>query len=309
MREATFGHDVRSGTGVFHEGERAVQRRAGVDAKAARLGPRMIQETLSEDFASFLGGRPFVVVGSVDADGRAWASLLYGPPGFVATPTPGTVRIAALPAEADPLLLALRAGPAPLGMLAIEPASRSRIRVNGTAVLSPQGIVLSVQEVFGNCPKYIHRRAPVALLNGGRSGTEVRRAEVLDAAALALVRAADTFFVATRHPVRGADASHRGGPPGFVAADEDGRRLTFPDYQGNNMFQSLGNLSVDDAVGLLFVDWDTGSTLQLSGRGTVVWDAQRIAAWPGAQRLVDVEIEQVIEHEAAFPVRWEPVEA
>jgi hypothetical protein len=49
-------------------------------------------------------------------------------------------------------------------------------------------------------------------------------------------------------------------------------RLAFPDYSGNRMFQTLGNLAVNPRAGLLFVDWETGSTLQLTGRAQIIWD-------------------------------------
>ena len=68
------------------------------------------------------------------------------------------------------------------------------------------------------------------------------------------------------------------------------------------MFQTLGNIAVDPRVGLLFPDWETGSVLQLTGRAHIVWDEEQIAAWPGAERLVDVEIVAVKEHERAIPL-------
>ena len=88
-----------------------------------------------------------------------------------------------------------------------------------------------------------------------------------------LIESNDTFFIASAHPERGADASHRGGQPGFVEIDSSGRRVRFPDYSGNNMFQTLGNLTVDSHAGLLFLDWDSGDAIRLSGRAEIVWSA------------------------------------
>ena len=84
-------------------------------------------------------------------------------------------------------------------------------------------------------------------------------------------RGADTFFLGTTNPERGSDTSHRGGAPGFVRVDGD--RLWWPDYPGNNLFNSFGNLAVDPEAALLFFDFDTGRTLQLSGTAEVDWDA------------------------------------
>ena len=72
------------------------------------------------------------------------------------------------------------------------------------------------------------------------------RSSSLSAAQRARIGAADTFFIASAHPEGGADASHRGGRPGFVRVTGQ-RSLAFPDYPGNNMFNTLGNLTADQA--------------------------------------------------------------
>ena len=74
------------------------------------------------------------------------------------------------------------------------------------------------------------------------------------------------------------------------------------------MFQTLGNLEVDPHAGLLFVDWERGDTLQLSGRATVIWDPVQVAVWPRAERLVEVTIDAAQYHRRALPLRWELIE-
>jgi predicted pyridoxine 5'-phosphate oxidase superfamily flavin-nucleotide-binding protein len=99
----------------------------------------------------------------------------------------------------------------------------------------------------------------------------------LTAAAQDLVAAADTFFLGTTHPTRGNDASHRGGPPGFVEVTSP-TTVSWPDFPGNNMFNSLGNLAVDDEAALLFTDYTTGATVQMSGTAALQWtsDGRRV---------------------------------
>jgi predicted pyridoxine 5'-phosphate oxidase superfamily flavin-nucleotide-binding protein len=294
--------------GVFHAGEEAVQRRAGVFEQAARLGPRMVRPELDDDLARFLAAQPFVVVASLTADGSVWCSMLIGPPGFARAVAPGRVVIAATPDAGHPLGGLPTGERTPVGLLVLDPTTRGRIRINGTARRVDGGIEIAVREAFGNCPKHIQRREPVAVDPDRRPGRPVV-SEALDAGQRRLILEADTLFVASRHPERGADASHRGGCPGFVVPSDDGRGLTFPDYAGNAMFQTLGNLTVDPAVGLLVVDWDDGRALHLTGRATVVWDDPRLADWPGAQRLVDVEIVRVVDRPGASPLTWRLVEA
>jgi len=160
-----------------------------------------------------------------------------------------------------------------VGLLAIEFATRRRFRVNGTLTGVADGLRIEVDQAFGNCPKYIHPR-PLPPSSTGDTGTAPQIADTLDEADAAMITAADTFFLATIHPDRGADASHRGGPAGFVRVD--GGQLWWPDYPGNNMFNSFGNLAVDPTAALLFVDFASGRTLQVSGTAVIEWDGSKL---------------------------------
>jgi predicted pyridoxine 5'-phosphate oxidase superfamily flavin-nucleotide-binding protein len=252
----------------FHDGELAVQERAGVRAQAARLGGAMLAvPDLNGGISNFLADRDFAVITARDVDGRLWVSPLFAAPGFLQAHD-RTLRVGATPGSGDPLH-GLPAGQ-PVGMLAIEFAIRRRVRVNGTLIRSdPDGMELFVDQAFGNCPKYIHPRHldPVERAGGAE------RLDHLTAEHVALITHADTFFLGTVHPTRGADASHRGGPAGFVRV-EDGA-LWWPDYPGNNMFNSFGNIEVDPTAALLFIDFDSGARLHVSGTAAVEWDVGR----------------------------------
>ena len=291
---------------LFHDGERAVQRRAGVERVAAQVG-RSIMSFVPAGFGAFLSRQPFVVVASQDQQGRVWASLIAGRVGFVRALDDRQILLAGLPAPGDPLEGALERPPARIGVLAIEFGTRQRIRLNGAAQRTGEGVLLTASEAFGNCSKYIQRRLPAGQLTGPAAPAH-RESAALDARQTALVRRADTFFIASAHPKHGADASHRGGRPGFVEAAAGGRRLAFPDYSGNRMFQTLGNLTVNPRAGLLFLDWETGSALQLSGRAQIVWDAQALRSRPGAERLLEVSLDAVHEYERAMPASWSLIE-
>src|SRR5262249_43471248 len=149
-------------------------------------------------------------------------------------------------------------------------------------------------------------RAPEAGAEPGPGGAAML-SPALTAAQRRAVEGADTLFVASIHEGTGADASHRGGQPGFVRVLDE-RRLRIPDYAGNNMFQTLGNIAADPRVGLLFVDWASGTTLQLSGRARILWDRGDYAGMSGAERAVEVEIDQVVEIAGRGPLGWRFVE-
>jgi predicted pyridoxine 5'-phosphate oxidase superfamily flavin-nucleotide-binding protein len=290
---------------LFHEGELAVQRRAGVTDVARRVGEGSIEHELAPEVTAFLTHQLFLFCATRTPDGAVWASLLVGPPGFAHGIDAGHLLLATRPAAGDPLALALAPGPAPLGILALEAATRTRVRVNGTATQTEGGIVVEVHEAFGNCTKYIGARVPVELLADGMVDSSRRSSDRLDAEQTELVRAADTAFVASVHGERGADASHRGGRPGFLEVADDGRRVLLPDYSGNRMFQTLGNLTVDPRIGILIVDWETGRTLQLSGRAEILWEGPEVERRPKADRVISIEVQAVADQVRALPIRFE----
>ncbi|ALK34532.1 Pyridoxamine 5'-phosphate oxidase family protein [Burkholderia plantarii] len=301
-----------AGASPFHAGELAVQRRAGVAEHADVAGRIGIRGFMPEQHRTFFAQLPWFIVGGVDAGGQPWATLRAGEPGFVAAPDPVTLRVAGGALRDDPLADAWRPG-APFGGLGIELPTRRRNRVNGT-VAALDGAVLSVAvtQSFGNCPKYIQRRAPEPVAPAWPA-VPLRRASALDEADRALIARADTFFVASAnldpdaHHARGVDVSHRGGLPGFVRVD-DARTLTVPDYSGNRYFNTLGNFVSNPRAGLLFVDFESGDLLYVAARAEIVWDGPDLAAFEGAQRLVRFRLSEVRRSEAALPFRWSAAE-
>jgi hypothetical protein len=144
--------------------------------------------------------------------------------------------------------------------------TRRRIRINGRLQALNGAILIHVDQAYSNCPKYIQRREPEQEPTG-TSPRLVGRAFSLLPHQRDWIRRADTFFIATLVPDEGADASHRGGMPGFVKVEN--QELSWPDYPGNAMFNSLGNIVKYPRAGILVPDFETGSTLQITGRATI----------------------------------------
>jgi hypothetical protein len=106
----------------------------------------------------------------------------------------------------------------------------------------------------------------------------------------------------------GYDVSHRGGRPGFVCVGGAGRSLIWPDYTGNALFNTLGNLMLKPEAALVFADFDSGDLLHVNGRATIRWDGAALAAVPGAERLLRLEVESVLLRPAVWPLRWRLLE-
>ncbi len=302
---------------VFHEGEARAQERFGLRERIDQIGRHMIRSAMPDEHRDLFEALPTLVVGSLDATGRPWASILFGRPGFARSPDPRKLRVDARPVPGDPLAEHLAVG-LPVGLLGIQPETRRRNRLNGRVVdADADGFTVGVEQSFGNCPKYIQAREPhfTAEPTTYRTAEPVQQeGSVFSASAAALARRADTFFIASaaadaatsRHAAHGVDVSHRGGRPGFVSVGEaDGHTvLTVPDFQGNYMFNTLGNLIMRPQAGLLFVDFEGGDVLGLTADVQIVWDGPDVDTFPGAERLLRLRVVRGWSVAAALPLGW-----
>jgi predicted pyridoxine 5'-phosphate oxidase superfamily flavin-nucleotide-binding protein len=280
---------------VFHAGERAAQARAGVSPPGVG-----IRDWMPDQHRLFFAALPFALVATVDGEGAPVATVLTGPPGFIASPDDRTLWIDAVPDRTDPAAAWFVPG-APIGLLGIDLATRRRNRANGViASVTDRALVVAVAESFGNCPQYIHVRA---LREAPASAAEAERMDRLDTSARQAIELAATLFVATSGGDEGVDISHRGGKPGFVRVDGD--VLTIPDFAGNRYFNTLGNLVLDPRAALLIPDFATGDILHVQGRTEIAWDVPERERLEGAERLWRVHVTKVWRRRGALPLRWD----
>ncbi len=303
MKTARKGaHTMNS---VYHPGELKVQTRAGVVEAAKSVGS-MIYPLIAHVFVNFIHSQPMVILGSVDGHGMVWSSILCGWPGFMKVKDEQTLKIDARPDESDPLHATLRDG-SELGLLVIDLATRRRLRLNGSVTIEADGFSVRTRQVYANCPKYIQTRESEFQDDISPSSRIARQSQLLGVELHQRIGRADTFFIASYHPLGGADASHRGGFPGFVQVVDE-QTVIWPDYNGNNMFNTLGNIVENPNCGMLFLDFEQGGTIQLSGTADIIWDKERVLLFPGAERIIEFKISRVIETENAIPLRWKFVE-
>lgn len=270
------------------------------------VGKRAIRNHMLGQHREFFAQLPFIIAGSVDQHGDAWATLLAGKPGFMVAPTPYVLDIDARADPRDPASEGLQEGNA-IGLLGIELHTRRRNRLNGVLRDSPAGTLrVWVDQSFGNCPQYIQRRDSELVREPDAPFTgSVETGTTIDPPARKIIDAADTFFVASyadREDRRQVDVSHRGGPAGFVHIGDDGV-LTIPDFSGNLFFSTLGNILLNGRAGLLFIDFETGDVLQMTGDAHVILDSPEIARFPGAERLWTFQARHVVRRPAALPLR------
>jgi predicted pyridoxine 5'-phosphate oxidase superfamily flavin-nucleotide-binding protein len=277
----------------FHSGELMVQERAGEAAIAQRNGAAISKKVMS-------GARPFltqqqmIVLSSSDNESAMWASIVFGRQGFLSSEDGTSLAIdlnRALVDPGDPLWANIRRQKR-LGSLVIELASRRRIRINGAARLDENfHLRIDVEESFPACPKYITRRhVRVASFETQEADGAPKSGTELSESLFATFGSADTMFVATRSDEGGYDVSHRGGSPGFLKVTGP-LTIQWPEYPGNSMFNTLGNLVHNPEAGLAIPDFERGRVLQLTGRAITVWDQSDPASITGGtHRFVEMTV-------------------
>lgn len=116
--------------------------------------------------------------------------------------------------------------------------------------------------------------------------------DVMDEDARQFIARMDMFFIATADEFGFPNCSYKGGDPGFVRIVDE-RTIAFPNYDGNGMYLSMGNLRKNPHVGMLFIDWENQWRLRFNGVASIVEDDPLMAAYPEAQFIVRVRAREV----------------
>lgn len=292
----------------YHEGELFVQDRTDQRDTGLKNGS-VIADRIVKGALRFIEQQPFIVTGTTDDSGRVWASVIAGRPGFMSA-SEQSIEIdltQTLPNPLDPFWKNIEVNPE-IGTLIMELTRRRRLRVNGpVSRLDDNRLRLEVSESYPNCPKYIQRRSVSVNIDRdpGTPAPVSRSGSALSPEQASWITEADTMFVASAHPERGVDASHRGGTAGFIRVIDE-RTLRIPDYAGNSMFNTLGNFVANPQAGLLFIDFRGSRTLQLVGKPTILWDLDvPDHETGGTRRYWEFEIEESIETENGVAPIWE----
>ncbi|EON99787.1 putative oxidoreductase fad-binding domain-containing protein [Phaeoacremonium minimum UCRPA7] len=151
-------------------------------------------------------------------------------------------------------------------------------------------LAMMVQESLGNCPKYLNKKE---IRPHVPSPSLVSDTLPLPMEAMKLLARADLFFLSSTSGET-MDTNHRGGPPGFVRvvsnSASDGVVLVYPEYSGNQLYQTLGNLHVRPLVGLVVPDFASGDALYLTGETSVLVGRDAAALLPHSKLAVKITV-------------------
>lgn len=309
----------------FHQGELAVQAMANESAIAQRNG-RVLSDRILPGAIPFIAQQNMLVVSSIDESGQPWSSILFGQQGFIQATSHNSLLLDTrnmLVNEDDPLWQNI-VNNKQVGILAIELSTRRRFRVNGRIVqvkestlgetLAHKQFEIKVQQAYPNCPKFIQRRNlkldPKAFsetLPAASFGTALNQDQQC------IIKQTDSFFVSSCSLFKNdellteeysVDASYRGGLPGFIKVLEN-NTLLIPDYQGNSMFNTLGNIHLNPKAGIIIVDFEHSRVLQLSGCAKILWQQEDNADHSaGTKRFWQLSVEKWQETLIPKGINW-----
>lgn len=257
---------------VFHNGELEVQNKMNVQHIASKVG-QSIKDRIILGAIPFIENQSTITISSKDSNHKNWISLLVGVNGFIHVPDVNTfdIYIDKLKSDLNDVFFKNITKHKTIGAIFIELGSKRRYRVNGTVILITENkISIKITEAYPNCPKYIQQRSitnlsPINTTPKKETGLNNISTKFID-----LIKNADTFFIGSE-AVNKMDASHRGGKPGFIKVINR-NTLKIPEYVGNNLYNTLGNLTTNPNAGLMFIDFTNNSVLQLNGSVLIQYD-------------------------------------
>ncbi|MFG1926468.1 pyridoxamine 5'-phosphate oxidase family protein [Cryptosporangium sp. NPDC048952] len=317
----------------WHSGEEAMHRLLHVPYEENPTVPG-----LPMAYGHWMAQSPLLALGTVDENDHVWTTVLGGSAGVtrpiaagaLGLSTPAHLRPTTGRVGFDPVLEALFSDDAEIvdyagrgklvAGLAMDLEQRTRVKIAGRML---RGVVrgkesgsrvdvqmaVAIDETLGNCPKYLNRK----IVRPHEASPELISDRLpLDPDAVDLIGRADIFFISSRHGAESMDTNNRGGNPGFVRvlsnSDDEGVTLVYPEYSGNRLFQTLGNLKTDPTVGVTFPDFETGDVLYATGRAEILVGADAAALLPHSAVAVRIDVDAARFVRDGLPFRGRPLD-
>lgn len=163
-------------------------------------------------------------------------------------------------------------------------------------------------QVLGNCPKYLHKKHITPAIPQPKL---ISSSAHLSPQAMELINKVDCFFISSYHQNTDMDTNYRGGPSGFVriiSNQPEGAVLVYPEYSGNRLYQSLGNLMMNHQAGLVFPDFETGDAIYMTVETEILINDEADAILPRSNLAVKMTVVEARYVEKALGFRGIPVD-
>lgn len=265
---------------VYHQGEHYIQELMGVRNKSDSISS-MITNNMPNAAAEFLRTLNFSVITFTIDNKELHTSVVYSLKPFIEIIKSDEILISLDKKSFVPQSI-LEANSINIGFIGLVFESKMRIRVNGKGKVINNKLHLKIDEVYANCPKYIHDRKLLGKIDFQKE-PRLSRYTKLNQECIEIIENADTFFLSSCHSIKGADVSHKGGQKGFLRVVSN-TKLEFDDYPGNNMYNSLGNIHTNPNVTIFVIDFKENRTLHINGEANLIQYEQ------SAKKKIKVEI-------------------
>ncbi|KAL1966972.1 hypothetical protein VTN77DRAFT_3716 [Rasamsonia byssochlamydoides] len=306
---------VIAGEILWHDGEKEMHNLLRVPERENPSVP-----CLSPGAGHLLAKAPLLALGAIDQHGRPWSTIWGGEEGFARPIAQSIIGIRALVDRVYDPVLDILLGKSSDGEvvkaegqrkmvsgLAFDLEHRKRVKLFGKMVAGSLAesdneqtskdlgrgqvqLVVKIEESLGNCPKYMNKKHIVPALPEPKL---ISDSPQLPQLAIDLLDCADCFFLSSSHQDVDMDTNIRGGSPGFVRVlsnDPSGAVLVYPEYSGNRLYQTLGNLRTNPRAGYIFPDFQTGDALYLTGRTEILVGKDADAILPRSNLAVKVTV-------------------
>ncbi|GIJ90869.1 hypothetical protein Asppvi_009834 [Aspergillus pseudoviridinutans] len=326
---------VVAGSIPWHEGEEKMHKLLRVPHRDNPTVPFITSRA-----GHLIKQSPLLAIGTLDQEGRPWSSIWGGEKGF-ATPTSDSTFAIKTPIGTtyDPVVESLlldsstNSGKS-VSFLAVDLENHQRVKLYGRVaagsldtldvetradvahlIVHVDGSLCeynSVNEkdtkayILGNCPKYLNAKH---ILPAPPDPKLISKSPQLPLKALSLLSRADCFFISSSHGKEGMDTNIRGGPPGFVrivSNEPSGGVFIYPEYSGNRLYQTLGNLLTTPLAGFVFPDFESGNSLFITGRTEILIGKDASSVLPRSNIAVRVTITSARFVEKALAFRGIP---
>ncbi|KAL4792035.1 hypothetical protein BDV19DRAFT_392525 [Aspergillus venezuelensis] len=253
---------------------------------------------------------PLLAIGALDHDGRPWCSLWGGEEGL-ATPTSTSnfdiktpVGKAYEPVVESLLLDSTGSLGKAVSFVAVDLEHRRRVKLFGKITAGSPDVTgederiraaiahltVHVDGSLGNCPKYLNA---MHIIPAPPNPKLISETPQLQPGAIDLPDRADCFFICSSNGKQGMDTNIRGGSPGFVRLslnEVSGAVPVYPEYSGNRLYQTLGNLQTNPLAGYVLPDFDIGNALFVTGRTEILIGKDASSVLPRSNIAVRVTV-------------------
>ncbi|KAG4434833.1 hypothetical protein IFR05_009672 [Cadophora sp. M221] len=272
------------------------------------------QPYLTPQAANTLIRAPLIALGTLDEEGRPWTTLWGGEAGFSRAIAQGIIGVrTTVDKKYDPVVKVLLGDKADgevvqvqgtgkmVSGLTINLETRKRVKLYGRMVAgalaaTEEGVgevqlVVKIEQSLGNCPKYLNKKQIVPHVPQPKLvSSDLQLPQV----AVDLLAKADLFFISSSNHESDMDCNCRGGPPGFIrifSNTKDEVTLVYPEYSGNRLYQTLGNLRMTPRAGLVVPDFETGDALYISGTAEILVGKQAADVISHTNLAVKIRVE------------------